>query len=61
MGRETPVSFAWLSIGAAMATIALKVTAYVITDSAGLLSVGSAINLGVAPAAEAEKWNSPSI
>jgi divalent metal cation (Fe/Co/Zn/Cd) transporter len=48
MGRETPVSFAWLSIGAAMATIALKVTAYLIADSVGLLSVGSAINFGVA-------------
>jgi divalent metal cation (Fe/Co/Zn/Cd) transporter len=48
MGRETPVSFAWLSIGAAMATIALKMTAYLIADSVGLLSVGSAINFGVA-------------
>ena len=39
--------YAWLSIGAALATIALKGGAYVITDSVGLLSdaVESLVNL----------------
>jgi cation diffusion facilitator family transporter len=36
--RPSLTKFAWLSIAAALATIALKVTAYYITDSVGLLS-----------------------
>jgi len=39
--------FAWLSIGAALITISLKTTAYLLTDSVGLLSdaLESFINL----------------
>jgi divalent metal cation (Fe/Co/Zn/Cd) transporter len=39
--------FAWLSIAAAIATISLKVTAYVLTGSVGLLSdaLESLVNL----------------
>ena len=39
--------FAWLSIGAAIITIALKTTAYWLTDSVGLLSdaLESLVNL----------------
>jgi divalent metal cation (Fe/Co/Zn/Cd) transporter len=39
--------FAWLSIGAAILTIALKTTAYWLTDSVGLLSdaLESLVNL----------------
>jgi cation diffusion facilitator family transporter len=42
--------FAWLSIGAAVATIALKVVAYLVTDSVGLLSdaLESLVNLAAA-------------
>ena len=36
--RSFLTRFAWLSIGAAIATIALKTTAYVVTGSVGLLS-----------------------
>lgn len=45
--------FAWLSIGAALATIALKGGAWIITDSVGLLSdaVESLVNLVAAIAA----------
>lgn len=45
--REALVRFVWLSIGAALATIGLKTTAYVVTDSVGLLSdaLESGINL----------------
>lgn len=45
--------YAWLSIGAALATIALKGGAYLITDSVGLLSdaVESLVNLVAAMAA----------
>ncbi|MGH7809452.1 MAG: cation diffusion facilitator family transporter, partial [Candidatus Binatia bacterium] len=42
--------FAWLSIGAAVATIALKMAAYLVTDSVGLLSdaLESVVNLAAA-------------
>lgn len=42
--------FAWLSIGAAVATIALKLAAYLVTDSVGLLSdaLESLVNLAAA-------------
>ena len=42
--------FAWLSIGAALATIALKALAYFVTDSVGLLSdaLESVVNLAAA-------------
>ena len=45
--RPSLTRFAWLSIGAALATIALKTTAYLITGSVGLLSdaVESLVNL----------------
>src|SRR6185503_9857079 len=36
--RRALTSFAWLSIGAALATIALKTGAYLLTGSVGLLS-----------------------
>lgn len=36
--RPSLARYAWLSIGAAVATIALKVYTYIITDSVGLLS-----------------------
>jgi cation diffusion facilitator family transporter len=42
--------FAWLSIGAAVATIGLKMAAYLVTDSVGLLSdaLESVVNLAAA-------------
>ncbi len=45
--RKSLTRFAWLSIGAALLTIALKTAAYLITDSVGLLSdaVESLVNL----------------
>ena len=45
--RATLTKFAWLSIAAAIATILLKVGAYLLTDSIGLLSdaVESLVNL----------------
>jgi cation diffusion facilitator family transporter len=45
--RASLTKFAWLSIGAALITIALKAGAYVLTDSVGLLSdaVESLVNL----------------
>jgi cation diffusion facilitator family transporter len=45
--RSSLARFAWLSIGAALATIALKYIAYVLTDSVGLLSdaIESLVNL----------------
>jgi cation diffusion facilitator family transporter len=47
MERVTLTRFAWLSIAAALATIALKATAYYITGSVGLLSdaLESVVNL----------------
>ncbi len=45
--RASLTRFAWLSIGAAFATIALKTGAYLLTDSVGLLSdaIESLVNL----------------
>lgn len=45
--RKSLTRFAWLSIGAAIATIALKTTAYFLTGSVGLLSdaIESLVNL----------------
>jgi cation diffusion facilitator family transporter len=45
--RASLTKFAWLSIGAAAATIALKTGAYLLTDSVGLLSdaIESLVNL----------------
>jgi cation diffusion facilitator family transporter len=45
--RASLTKFAWLSIGAALATIALKAGAYFLTDSVGLLSdaIESFVNL----------------
>lgn len=45
--RASLTRFAWLSIGAAVATIALKTTAYFLTGSVGLLSdaIESLVNL----------------
>jgi len=45
--RSSLTKFAWLSIGAALATIALKSGAYVLTNSIGLLSdaIESLVNL----------------
>lgn len=45
--RASLTRFAWLSIGAALATITLKVVAYLLTDSVGLLSdaIESLVNL----------------
>ncbi|MFN8426234.1 MAG: cation diffusion facilitator family transporter [Anaerolineales bacterium] len=45
--RASLTRFAWLSIGAAVATIALKTTAYYLTGSVGLLSdaIESLVNL----------------
>lgn len=50
MKRENLTRFAWLSILAALITIALKTTAYYLTDSVGLLSdaLESLINLAAA-------------
>ena len=47
MERSSLTRFAWLSIAAALVTIALKTTAYRLTDSVGLLSdaVESLVNL----------------
>lgn len=46
--RANLTKFAWLSIGAALTTIALKSGAYILTDSVGLLSdaIESFVNLG---------------
>ncbi|HTO95338.1 MAG TPA: cation diffusion facilitator family transporter [Bacteroidota bacterium] len=48
--RKRLTRFAWLSIAAALTTISLKVGAYFLTDSVGLLSdaVESAVNLAAA-------------
>ncbi len=45
--RASLTSFAWLSIGAAVTTIVLKMGAYLLTDSVGLLSdaIESLVNL----------------
>ena len=45
--RASLTKFAWLSIGAAIATIALKTGAYILTGSVGLLSdaIESLVNL----------------
>ncbi len=51
MKSEVPLTrFAWLSIGAAILTILLKSTAYVLTGSVGLLSdaLESTVNLAAA-------------
>jgi len=50
MAKKNLTRFAWLSIGAAIATIALKLAAYLITDSVGLLSdaLESFVNLAAA-------------
>jgi cation diffusion facilitator family transporter len=47
VNRSSLTRFAWLSIGAAIATIALKTAAYLITGSVGLLSdaIESGVNL----------------
>lgn len=47
MKKETLTRYAWLSITAALATILIKTTAYLITDSVGLLSdaIESVVNL----------------
>ena len=47
MEQVSLTRFAWLSIGAALATIALKASAYYITGSVGLLSdaLESVVNL----------------
>jgi cation diffusion facilitator family transporter len=47
VNRSSLTRFAWLSISAALATIALKATAYFITGSVGLLSdaIESVVNL----------------
>jgi cation diffusion facilitator family transporter len=47
MNRSAPIRFAWLSIAAAVLTLALKTAAYLITGSVGLLSdaVESVVNL----------------
>ena len=47
MNRAAPIRFAWLSIAAAVLTLALKTAAYLITGSVGLLSdaVESVVNL----------------
>ncbi len=48
--RSSLTKFAWLSIGAAIATISLKATAYYLTGSVGLLSdaIESLVNLASA-------------
>lgn len=50
MNREELTHFAWLSIAAAVATIALKMVAYLLTGSVGLLSdaLESLVNLAAA-------------
>lgn len=47
VNRSAPIRFAWLSIAAAVLTLALKTAAYLITGSVGLLSdaVESVVNL----------------
>lgn len=52
-GGTPLIRFAWLSIAAAVATIALKFSAYLLTDSVGLLSdaLESIVNLVAAVAA----------
>ncbi len=47
MNRQTPQSYIWLSIGAALATMALKFWAYLLTMSVGLFSdvAESSVNL----------------
>ena len=47
MARSSLVRFAWLSIAAAVATMALKAVAYVLTGSVGLMSdaIESLVNL----------------
>jgi cation diffusion facilitator family transporter len=47
MNRSAPIRFAWLSIATALATLALKTAAYLITGSVGLLSdaVEGVVNL----------------
>src|SRR6266487_1775497 len=47
VNRSAPIRFAWLSIAAAVLTLALKTAAYLITGSVGLLSdaVESIVNL----------------
>jgi RNA polymerase sigma-70 factor, ECF subfamily len=51
MPGTSVIRFAWLSIAAAIATISLKVAAYVLTGSVGLLSdaLESLVNLVAAP------------
>ena len=46
----SPARYAWLSIAAALATMALKLTAFLVTDSVGLLSdaLESGVNLAAA-------------
>ena len=50
MKQVSLTRFAWLSIAAAVATIALKATAYYVTGSVGLLSdaLESGVNLAAA-------------
>jgi cation diffusion facilitator family transporter len=50
MGKKTLTRFAWLSVGAAVVTIALKALAYLVTGSVGLLSdaLESCVNLAAA-------------
>ena len=50
MENKSLTRFAWLSIGAALATITLKLAAYLITDSVGFLSdaLESLVNLAAA-------------
>src|SRR5215217_2401487 len=47
MNRDSLTRFAWLSIGAAILTMALKIVAYLLTHSVGLLSdaLESLVNL----------------
>jgi hypothetical protein len=56
MDRAAVTTFAWLSIAAALATIALKASAYYITGSVGLLSDALALESIVTwPAARRRK------
>lgn len=50
MKRENLTRYAWLSVGTAILTISLKLGAYFLTDSVGLLSdaLESLINLAAA-------------
>lgn len=50
MKRDNLTRYAWLSVGAAILTISLKLGAYILTDSVGLLSdaLESLINLAAA-------------